>query len=353
MGTLLGRLAQFGSFSGQGEVLCTQGLAYLLKEHPNARSAFADEIAARAGVSVSHDLTWLPEQRQRDGGRPDLEARIDQTPIVKVEAKLGAAFDSMQFQSYVGDLQQRLQGQRLDGIFVVLVPRARTTQATDVVKVAFGLEGPGPWRAKKEDHPDITITVVSWDDVLAVLGRVESERFGSELEQFNGMYRELVGRETLPLQDLVNWREREDYFINLVDSATRRLTSLPSVLPMGREPLEQDPKELENPEALERSYNRRYVCQLPGDPKPSCFSIGVRDPFEGSETPIWLRFHQATGGFRDIRDRIESSHLSWTSSDRHIWIPLKVLIRTDFEDVVNDLVAQANAVLQVAYQPTP
>lgn len=36
MGTLLGRLAQFASFTTQGELLCTQGLAHLL-QHPDAQ----------------------------------------------------------------------------------------------------------------------------------------------------------------------------------------------------------------------------------------------------------------------------------------------------------------------------
>ena len=352
MRTLLGHLAQFGSFSTQAEVLCTQGLAYLLVEHPDARSAFADELAHRADVNVSHDLTWLAEQHQEsDRGRPDLEARIDKTPTIKVEAKLGAPLDPKQFRSYVSDLQQLLQGRRLEGILVVLVPRVRITQATDVVRTEFGLGGPGPWRAKRDDHPDIIIIVISWDDVLAVLGRVESEPFRSELEQFSGMYRELIGRETLPLEDLVNWRERERYFVNLVDSVTRDLTRLPSVLPMGHEPLERDPEELENPTELERSYNRRYVCQTPADAKPSFFSIGVRDPFKGSDTPLWLRFHRGTGGYRDIRARIGASDLLYVPSDGHIWLPLKVPVHTDFEEVVNSLIAQANAILRVAYQP--
>ena len=73
MGTLLGHLSQFGSFSTQGEVLCTQGLAYLLREHPDARSAFAAEIASATGAKIGDDLTWRAEARQeRDRGRPDL-----------------------------------------------------------------------------------------------------------------------------------------------------------------------------------------------------------------------------------------------------------------------------------------
>ena len=90
MRTLLGHLSQLGSFSTQGEVLCTQGLAHLLREHPDARSAFASEIAAVTGLRIDDDLAWRAEARQElDQGRPDLEARTaDGMPTVKVEAKL-------------------------------------------------------------------------------------------------------------------------------------------------------------------------------------------------------------------------------------------------------------------------
>ena len=63
---LLGYLARFGSFSTQSEVLCTQGLAYLLLEHEDARSAMAGEVKARTGIGIGDSLTWLAEARQDD-----------------------------------------------------------------------------------------------------------------------------------------------------------------------------------------------------------------------------------------------------------------------------------------------
>ena len=47
---LLSHLAQFSSFSKQGELLCTQGLTYLL-ENPDARAAF--------GAPPEKDRGWL------------------------------------------------------------------------------------------------------------------------------------------------------------------------------------------------------------------------------------------------------------------------------------------------------
>jgi hypothetical protein len=66
--TLLGYLARFCSFTTQSEVLCTQGLAYLLREYEDARSALARKVEARTGVEIGDSLTWLPEVKQADGG---------------------------------------------------------------------------------------------------------------------------------------------------------------------------------------------------------------------------------------------------------------------------------------------
>ena len=65
--TLLGHLAQFGSFCTQAELLCTQGLAYLLRTHEDARLALAAEVEARTGAKIGHQLSWHAEALQDDG----------------------------------------------------------------------------------------------------------------------------------------------------------------------------------------------------------------------------------------------------------------------------------------------
>jgi len=348
MGTLLGHLSQFGSFSTQGEVLCTQGLAHLLREHPDARSAFAAEIASVTGAKIGNDLTWRAEAHQElDRGRPDLEARTaGGVPTVKIEAKLGAALSPGQLRSYVGDLQ----GRSPESALLVLVPRSRTEEATDVVARAFSLYGLGPWRPT--EYPDVAIAVVSWDDVLAALGRCGSERLRSELEQFEAMYRVLRGDYIPTLagpEELAEWRKRETDFVNLVDRVTRRLTTHHRVYPMSVEPLEQVPEGLEP-----KGYTRRYVCRPLGETE-SCFSIGTRDPFAGTVSPIWLRFNKTTGHFRDIRDRLDRSDLRprLVPGAGHIWIPLDVPLGVDGRQMADALVVQAEEVVRIAYQPTP
>src|SRR5262249_8558517 len=111
------------------------------------------------------------------------------------------------------------------------------------------------------------------------------------------------------------------------------------------------------PEGLEdKGYRRRYVCLTLQGREP-CFSIGVRDPFARSDppTPIWLRFNHGTPLFSVIRARLEGSDLAQKlfKSGKDIWLPLDVPIRADAEQMVNELVAQAEKVIQVAYQAKP
>jgi hypothetical protein len=162
------------------------------------------------------------------------------------------------------------------------------------------------------------------------------------------MYRVLSGDCIPPLtgpEELAEWRKRETDFVNLVDGVTRRLTTHHSVYPMGVEPLEQVPEGLEP-----KGYTRRYVCRLLGETM-SCFSVGVRDSFAGIVSPIWLRFNGTTGHFRDIRDRLEASDLRprLVPSGGHIWMPLEVPVGVGGKQMVDALVAQAEAIVRVAY----
>jgi len=348
MPKLLGHLAQFSSFAMQGEVLCTQGLACLLQSS-DAKSALKSKIETRAGVGLSDQLEWFAEARQEnDKTRPDLEARTpDKAPRVKIEAKLGAKLDGGQFRSYAKDLYTRSPE---GGVLLALVPHQRVGEATNVVTGAFNVSGAPPWRPA--DYPSVVVTVVSWDDVLDALKRAGSEPLRSEVEQLEAMYKVLNGDDILPLagvEDLIEWRKRESDFINLVDRASRRLSTHHGLLPMAVEPPEQVPEGFEP-----KGYRRRYVGRPLGS-GTSFFSIGVRDPFEGRSTPVWLRFHKDTPEFSLIRDRLYASSLEprLVMSGGHVWIPLDVPLGVGSEEMVNALVAQAERVAEVACRPLP
>lgn len=356
--TLLGYLAKFGSFSTQSEVLCTQGLAYLLKTYEDARSALAELVAARTGVVIGHSLTWLPEREQADGRRPDLEAITadDKVPFVKVEAKLGAELLADQLQSYVQDLLERNSGK---GALLVLVPEGRTAEAARVTAEAFPLSESGLWRVTDEHRTGVVgIAVISWDELFAALRGGKVGRFHLELEQLQAMYRELSGDYIAPLagiEDLLQWRTRATDFVNLVDKATRKLTgkltTRHNLLPLWVEPLDprESPKDASQ-EWQQEGYRLRYVGPSAKNPA-SFYSIGVRDSFEQTvKTPVWMRFHKDTGGFARIRQRIEASDLQHLESSGHIWIPLEVPLKVSGEKMVEALVAKAEEVVQVAYQ---
>lgn len=322
MRRLMTHLAQFSSFSKQGEVLSTRGLEYLL-ENTEARAAFAAYISTRVGVTVSHDLTWRAEVGQQDRARPDLEAcATDGKPMVKVEAKLGAPFGKGQLQSYASDLQNRAGG----GLLLVLVPLHRMNEANECVSAAIAL-----------DTANCRTTVLSWDEVLDELGSVPSDPFRCDLAQFKAMYRALNGDdiEPLPSSEAVRaWRERENVFVNYADRATRVLTGADKLLPMTFA-------------KKNRTYHR-YVCLPIGTQKPY-FSIEVRDPFAGYDTPVWMRFHKVTPMFSIIRDRLRASGAPnrLVESGGHVWVPLDVPLNADVGSVVASLVEQSEQVLKV------
>ena len=98
-----------------------------------------------------------------------------------------------------------------------------------------------------------------------------------------------------------------------------------------------------------QGYLRRYVCRSIGAERPSCFSVGVRDPFEGHDTPVWLRFHKGTPLFSMIRDHLRASDLTLVEkNDGHVWIPLDVQLNADRNAVVASLVAQAERIFTIA-----
>jgi hypothetical protein len=347
MTRLLGHLAQFSAFSSQGEVLCTQGLAYFLREHSDARAALGAEISSRAGLTLPEDLQWRTEAVQDcNGGRPDLEGcRTDNVPAVKIEAKLGAPFGDGQLRSYLDALRRQLH----QSVLVLLVPNRRVREAQNMIAREFSVDGKDPWRLA--EYPGVTVATISWEDVLTALAMCDNARLRDEVEQFAAMYAVLNDGYSAPLagpDDLARWRTHEDEtgtFTKLVDRVTRELSGDRALNPMGKEPLAHTPDDLEP-----REYRRRYICESPdASGLGACFSIGVRDPFSGFDTPIWLRFHRDTPHFETIRARLESFKVTNVRSGGHIWMPLDIPVGVGEEDLLKALLSQAQAIAQVAF----
>lgn len=338
MDRLLGHLAQFGSFWQQGELLCTQGLAYLLRDAEGER-AFTDFLTRASGQTVSPGLRWQAESVQDDRGRPDLEGSNEQSrAVVKVEAKLGAAFGQTQLESYVRALCASGQS----GILLVLVPRYRLEEIAGYLNAHSATTGAGPWRFAQEGA-EAPCALVTWEDVLKALSTVDSERFRDDLSQFRAMYRVLNGGDMEPITSdaqVLDWRNHQAWWEMLVEHVTRALSpSEGRILPFGVDGGAQP-------------YRRRYVCRYYSG-ESTCYSVGSRDPFEGHITPIWLRFHRGTGHFAEIADRLERSEFAERSvrSQRHLWFPLEVPKNSDRQEMTGALVAQVQRIAAVAYPP--
>lgn len=335
---LLSHLAQFGSFARQGELLCTQGLLYLLRHveaSANVVELFNRRLAAVSGSATAaistRDLRWLAEATQEDRGRPDLEARSPEgVSIVKIEAKLEAALGEGQLPSYVSDFAQK----GCEGVLIVLVPSRRIVDVRSAAGQQLGCVGDGPWSVGTTSR--CLVSVLSWEDVIQALGHVSTEPFAGDLANFAEMYRVLIGDALEPvrsIEELRAWQDTESKFITLVSQVTERLT-VGKLLPLGRD-VPDDPG----------SYYRRYVCL-----KGICVSIGVRAPFPGHDTPIWMRFHKKTPGFALLREQLLASPFSerTVNDGGHVWMPLSVPLGADTQKMIDDVATQASDFMRAA-----
>jgi hypothetical protein len=364
MKTLIGHLAQFSCFASQGELLCTQGLNYVL-QNASACEAFRKQFLTPNGIAVENQLAWRAEVRlAEDRGRPDLEAcTTDGKPVVMIEGKLGAPLGESQLLSYAGDLQKRSAA----GLLLILVPRYRIEEARATSFKAFGLQRDGLGHSEDTRSVPVMVRVASWDELLTALLKVPSDSTTSDVAQLLELYRALTGEIIEPPLNPEDWFDREAQYRILVDRATRRVTPQNGLLPMAWErergsppgPGDSDSEALDEPvlgsardEAASYGYHRRYVCRPTEFDKPSCFSVGVRAPFPGSATPIWLRFHRDTGMFLKISQRLTASEVAQriVVHRRHLWMPLDLPPNeTDGELIVRSLVAQIEHIVALAY----
>jgi hypothetical protein len=135
----------------------------------------------------------------------------------------------------------------------------------------------------------------------------------------------------------------------LAERVTRELSGTGAVMPFGADErtVGRSAAGLEG-----NGFRRRYVALDQPGLKFPCYCVGVRDPFIGHDTPLWLRFHSQTPTFRAIRARLLESEFGaadeHVESGGHFWIPLLPLIGADGDLVIADLVAQAGRVVSAA-----
>lgn len=333
--TLLGSLARTGIFSRHSEYLCTLGLGYLLNQ-PTPNDAFADYLARLLGGEPVRALRWVTEAYQEtDGGRPDLEGRRpDTTPVIKIEAKLGAALPADQLRSYATHLVTRNPTDRT--VLVVLVPARRQAEAMQAVgeglQVVLNEQGAAP---RTDRTP--AVVVLTWEALLKALGGVADPHVRGDVAQLQTLYLALSGQETAPLTpaDLLRWKERELDFRRWVDEATRRFTKVTAkVLPMSDD----------------HGFMRRYVyVREVAGVRPE-MSVGVREPFDPHTTPVWIRVARSSPLFEQMYPRLKAQY-PWPKaieSAGDLWLPIDVSQEAAASAPVEYIVGRTEEAFEVA-----
>ena len=331
--TLLGELATLHCLASQGELLCTQGLTFLVNQ-PGAAEAFRKTLEFHSQLPLPRDLVWRAEPIQTDKGRPDMEGRSGATKWVKVEAKLGAKINLNQLLSFAGDLAEPARQ------FVVLLVPAKRRQEAERTLGTYPASriSESSWRFASGG----LVVLMTWEHVFEQLGTSQGSSSQGNLEQLVGLYEELNAMYVAPVDaDGAEDRARDPDLVRLVDRATRiegdRLGH--AVMPFGTERLVDGDGGSEM-----HSFRRRYVVALDGLGRMVSLAVGVRPPFVGYKTRVWARLGHDSPGFKEIRARLdkakETGRRKYETSGRQLWFPLEVPSGQHADDVVNELTRQ-------------
>lgn len=333
--TLLGSLARTGLFSRHSEYLCTLGLGHLLNQ-PTPNDAFADYLARRLGSEPVRALRWVTEAYQEtDGGRPDLEGRRpDTTPVIKIEAKLGAALPDDQLRSYATHLVTRNPTDST--VLVVVVPARRRTEAMQAVAEGLEIVLNEEDAAPRTDRTP-AVAVLTWEALLDALEDVDDPHIRGDVAQLRTLYLALSGQETAPLTpaDLLRWKERALDFRRWVDEATRRFKKVAAkVLPMSDD----------------HGFLRRYVYVREVAGVWPEMSVGLREPFDPHTTPVWIRVARSSPLFEQMNPRLMARY-PWPQaieSGGDLWLPIDVSAEAAASAPVEYIVARTEEAFEVA-----
>lgn len=340
---LLGRIAEFGWFTQQGEPAATQALKMLLEDEP-LKEAIVRELEDHTGVNLREVSYFVAEAVTEDGARPDLEGRNEKgQPLIVVEAKFGASLEQGQVRSYLAH-QARHLGTTAQGVFVLLVPTSRVEEAKNVLSLAM-----------QNDVSSVVASptfILSWDHCIrlleeAVAGLPDAADIKGDLVQFRAMCTTLGGLVIAPLGSVSfgdAWREREQDLRQLVQEVTEHFVTPDIRWPMSSE------------DGYE--HRRYFPVRLPDgtvNSDASC-SVGIATRFaDEGQTPFWLRYRRQTPDFELVKAHLSRSSYSPTirTDDRHLWLPLEARPDAAGPELVQNLVAQISRILATASGQDP
>jgi hypothetical protein len=268
------------------EVAATTSVAHLLRQSEPLEAALRALISQRAGLDLPIPLRWTAEHVLPSGVRPDLEGCLDDQPVVRIEAKFGAALTAAQLYAYRWDASA---GGQVPRAVALVLPAARASEGRRVVDAAVRLPAPvglsvslGGW-----------IGCLSWDELFDGLQvAVATAEDASDLTQLRAL---VAGAEALDVDPFVadeTWADiglRLPDLISVVDQASR---PQPGITAGRGEPDSQ--------------FHWRRYAQLA--PTRTNVALGILRDWEHRSpvTPIWIRFHRDTEDFPGVLSRARS-----------------------------------------------
>lgn len=336
---LLGQLVRrFAFFTRFGELLCVAALHSLLADR-EIEKAFLDLLADRSTIDeirqLRRPLFWKPEATQDDRGRPDLEGRVGDLPVIKIEAKLDAVIDHDQLESYAVDQVARCTGRdpvAFAGLLVLLVPARRIGEARDQLAA---------WRGVSKQSTVVSVQL-AWEDVLECLDGACGENRRDDLRQFKALYHALMSISIGPFEPGTpgeQWAEQRDELVQLVEAVSRALTR------------EFRPGDRVLPIHCVGEYLKHRAVYDPT--AETWFCLGLwRPPLQPMHPDIvWIRFQPEAPYFDEITRRLNESvyEPGLVLEDAYLWLPIPLPPDLAGEPLVKAVAELVRNALNVAW----
>ena len=345
---MLEHLAALGWFGRHGEVALTAGLTFCLEKDRGAANALIGLLRARSGLTgtdLPFPARWYAEGIDEERNRVDVVGYSDgdgaSAEIVLVEAKVSAEFARDQVSTYVARQQRSLERASVSsGVLAVLVPEDRVRAASVEVQRDLAQLGVAasdqPWRIG--GSAVVVVVVISWDAAIDAM-LADAKPAADDLRQLLGACRALKGADVLALTaaDLAGgWRGRKEDLRLMIRRVTGQATAELS--------LQLQPWQKNASAGLDGGY--RYLG-ISGQPN---LAVGTRA--DGSDPPLWVRWHERTAKIELVLDRLQAIGHSPQADERgSLWLPLDLRPDTgaatrQIEHLVHQVVEVFNATVE-------
>lgn len=330
------------------EDIATEGLAYVLERSGAARAAIQDSASDWAQTQLRSIVTFRSQVGSTDGSRPDIEAQDSAgVPVVIFENKFWAGLTDAQPVAYL----RRLDPQ--GGVLCFVAPTERLRllwpEITNRAAAAF----PELCLVRDDNHLKLarvdssrTLVLTSWSYVLGQISRAleANGEFAlvADVRQLTGLAARMESSGFLPLTttDLTAPTARHMIqFCNIVDAAVA--TILPEVWASKK-----------GLKATGGAAWYGHYIHLRGHKAQLTFSAPIWAEY--GRSPLWCRLFSPSWNYPEILERTLAGRLgndafvairegTW----RGLWLPLHILEGRDRDRVVDHVVDQIRAIVDV------